>query len=255
MDNLQWIIFSKTISSHFDELQALQMWLRAPDVSIKFNEAIERRAAGTGEWILSHSQYAEWRQNGGVLCIQGKAGSGKTVILAAILEDLYLHQYNQACCFYFFDNRDNTKTKYVGFLKSIILQLASLSKELLLELQKFQQESSRGLQPSEKDFENLAKRFIESMAPVILGIDAMDECTEQTLVLGFLENLKEDLQIIITSRKSAQRLVVNSTIHLDNDNVNADIEKYINEAFYHGQLSEELHTKVLATLVQGAEGK
>jgi hypothetical protein len=63
----------KTVNnSFFNELQALQMWLKAPDTSINFNEAIKKRTAGTGEWILSHSQYTQWKQDGSTLWIQGK---------------------------------------------------------------------------------------------------------------------------------------------------------------------------------------
>ncbi|KAE9409722.1 hypothetical protein BT96DRAFT_533455 [Gymnopus androsaceus JB14] len=68
-----------TIQLH-DQVQKINEWLKAPDCSTIFNTATNKKTAGTGVWIFKHPKYIEWNNNGGLLWIQGKAGSGKTVM-------------------------------------------------------------------------------------------------------------------------------------------------------------------------------
>ncbi|KIK60845.1 hypothetical protein GYMLUDRAFT_43448 [Collybiopsis luxurians FD-317 M1] len=63
------------------EVEAIRKWFNAPDPSTNFNSALDKRASGTGTWILEHPTYLEWKAHGGRLWIQGKVGSGKTVLL------------------------------------------------------------------------------------------------------------------------------------------------------------------------------
>ncbi|KIK69323.1 hypothetical protein GYMLUDRAFT_35400 [Collybiopsis luxurians FD-317 M1] len=62
------------------DLDAIRKWLNAADPSNNFNSAIEKKTPGTGEWILEDETYLEWKDNGGRLWIQGKVGTGKTVL-------------------------------------------------------------------------------------------------------------------------------------------------------------------------------
>ncbi|KAJ3774980.1 hypothetical protein FB446DRAFT_701867 [Lentinula raphanica] len=64
-----------------DEESKLKEWLAAPDYSIHFTTAFNKRVDGTGQWIFKDSTYLEWKENAGILWIQGKAGSGKTVLI------------------------------------------------------------------------------------------------------------------------------------------------------------------------------
>ncbi|KAF9048138.1 hypothetical protein BDP27DRAFT_694082 [Rhodocollybia butyracea] len=110
-----------------NDVFAIRKWLKAPDPSTNFVAACDKRTPGTGEWIFSHPQFVEWREaTSGTLWIQGKVGSGKTFLSTAIIENL---QANQAflCCYYYFDNRDNsqTKTNARGLLQSLLLQMAT----------------------------------------------------------------------------------------------------------------------------------
>ncbi|KAE9389600.1 hypothetical protein BT96DRAFT_926465 [Gymnopus androsaceus JB14] len=63
-----------------DEKEKIRKWLDAPDCATNFQVADDKRAEGTGEWILNHLEYVKWKQNSGKLWIQGKAGSGKTIL-------------------------------------------------------------------------------------------------------------------------------------------------------------------------------
>ncbi|KAE9384831.1 hypothetical protein BT96DRAFT_982206 [Gymnopus androsaceus JB14] len=53
-------------------LQKIRDWLQAPDCSTNLNTAANKKTAGTGKWIVEHPKYIEWKNNGGLLWIQGK---------------------------------------------------------------------------------------------------------------------------------------------------------------------------------------
>ncbi|KAE9392297.1 hypothetical protein BT96DRAFT_944734 [Gymnopus androsaceus JB14] len=60
-----------TIQSH-DPIQKIRDWLKAPDCSTNFDTAANKKTAGTGSWIIEHPKYIKWKNNGGLLWIQGK---------------------------------------------------------------------------------------------------------------------------------------------------------------------------------------
>ncbi|KIK69353.1 hypothetical protein GYMLUDRAFT_35425, partial [Collybiopsis luxurians FD-317 M1] len=66
---------------HTNDLEAIRKWLNAPDPSSNFNSAIRKKTPGTGKWILEHETYLKWKKSGGRLWMQGKVGTGKTVLL------------------------------------------------------------------------------------------------------------------------------------------------------------------------------
>ncbi|KAJ4476289.1 hypothetical protein C8R41DRAFT_846321 [Lentinula lateritia] len=55
-----------------DEEKKLQEWLSAPNSSINYTTALNKRTPGTGVWIFDHPIYNAWREEHGILWIQGK---------------------------------------------------------------------------------------------------------------------------------------------------------------------------------------
>ncbi|KAE9387138.1 hypothetical protein BT96DRAFT_948606 [Gymnopus androsaceus JB14] len=60
-----------TVQLH-DQAEKIRGWLKAPDCSNNFNTAANKKTMGTGSWIIEHLQYIKWKNNGGLLWIQGK---------------------------------------------------------------------------------------------------------------------------------------------------------------------------------------
>ncbi|KIK60482.1 hypothetical protein GYMLUDRAFT_609523 [Collybiopsis luxurians FD-317 M1] len=78
----QFIIGHATfITVSKDIKEEIQKWLDAPNCNINFRNANDKRTRGTCQWILTHPQYLKWKQGQDILWIQGKAGSGKTILL------------------------------------------------------------------------------------------------------------------------------------------------------------------------------
>ncbi|KIK64517.1 hypothetical protein GYMLUDRAFT_40026 [Collybiopsis luxurians FD-317 M1] len=63
-----------------DKVRDIRDWLQAPDCSANRAAAANKKTKGTGQWILTHPEYQKWKGRPSILWIQGKAGSGKTVL-------------------------------------------------------------------------------------------------------------------------------------------------------------------------------
>ncbi|KAJ3766622.1 hypothetical protein FB446DRAFT_708486 [Lentinula raphanica] len=70
-----------------DEGRKLQDWLNAPDCSINYSTALNRRVDGTGQWILKDPTYLVWKEQGSVLWIQGQ--DVIILVLKLVLKDCY----------------------------------------------------------------------------------------------------------------------------------------------------------------------
>ncbi|KAE9389011.1 hypothetical protein BT96DRAFT_414255 [Gymnopus androsaceus JB14] len=113
---------SQFIVMSIDEEQKIQNWLNAPNCFFNYTSAVNKKTAGTGTWIMNHPKYIRWKCSPSLLWIQGKAGSGKTVLSTTIIEDLSSTVSNVVLCHYF-DFRDNS-----GYIRntSVVSQLLHL---------------------------------------------------------------------------------------------------------------------------------
>ncbi|KAF9067573.1 ankyrin repeat-containing domain protein [Rhodocollybia butyracea] len=218
----------------------IQNWLKAPRPSENYVAACDKRTPGTGDWILSHPQFTQWCQGKpGMLWIQGKVGSGKTVLSAAIIEKL---ENNPAvmCCYYYFDNRDRLKTDARGLLQSLLLQMATRTEGVHPALHELYTKCKQGVKdPTTKDLSATLVAVAKDLRPVFLVLDAMDECSEVTGVFKHLALLKRNLCIAVTSRYLAE----------------TGCCKYLQEKFSNRKLKPELSTEIVDYLTEGAQGQ
>ncbi|KAJ3968649.1 hypothetical protein EV361DRAFT_924950 [Lentinula raphanica] len=115
-----------------DEEKKLQDWLAAPDSSITYATAWNKKVAGTGQWILEDPVYLKWKEEGSILCIQGQAGSGKTFLLTNIIQSFKQATFPIFMIYHYFDTRDNSglKSSFQGLLSSFLLQLGSQDQKI-----------------------------------------------------------------------------------------------------------------------------
>ncbi|KAF9060862.1 ankyrin repeat-containing domain protein [Rhodocollybia butyracea] len=208
--------------------EPIRKWLKAPDPSTNFVAACDKRTPGTGDWIFSHPEFVKWSQGTpGLLWIQGKVGSGKTFLLAAIVQKLKADP-GLLCCYYYFDNRDNSqiKTNARGLLKSLLLQMATRDEGI---------------------------HHGQNLSPVYLVLDAMD-------VFKHLSHLRENLYMAVTSRYLAEASYGSTeSIHLEVDfarsGFDQDVAQYIRDKLSYRKLNPELFTEIVDHLTQGAHGQ
>ena len=53
-------------------MKNIRDWLKAPDCSVNFKTAKNKKMKGTGMWITEHPKFIQWKNAGGLLWIQGK---------------------------------------------------------------------------------------------------------------------------------------------------------------------------------------
>ncbi|KAF9062938.1 ankyrin repeat-containing domain protein [Rhodocollybia butyracea] len=244
-----------------NNVSAIRSWLKAPDPSINFVAACDKRTPGTGQWILSHPQYVQWCQGRpGILWIQGKVGSGKTILSTTIIKNLQVNS-PLGCYYYYFDNRDNLKTKTTarGLLQSLLLQMATSSEGVHSALHAHFKECNDGLmEPTTEDLSKTLVAVAKDLSPIFLVLDAMDECTEANDVFKHLALIQDILCIAVTSRYLAETSYeVSENIHLDDaqDAFQEDVTKYLQDQLKHRKLKEELFNEIVNCLTQGSQGQ
>ncbi|KAF5348188.1 hypothetical protein D9758_014652 [Tetrapyrgos nigripes] len=94
------------IMRNANDSPAIQSWIDAPNPSINFNAAYDKMTKGTGEWLLNDSRLIQWKESGGLLWLQGKAGSGKTFLLTKAITSLKAD--NHDVLYFYFDIRDQS---------------------------------------------------------------------------------------------------------------------------------------------------
>ncbi|KAF9064325.1 ankyrin repeat-containing domain protein [Rhodocollybia butyracea] len=194
-------------SGNNNNVSAIRNWLKAPDPSTNFVAACDKKTDGTGDWILSHSEYVKWHQGKhGILWIQGKVGSGKTILSTTIIKSLQA-ELPLGSYYYYFDNRDNSKTKTTarGLLQSLLLQMATRSEGVHPTLHALYMKCNEGvMEPTTEDLSSALAAVVKDLSPVFLVLDAMDECSEAVDVFRHLAHVKDNLCIAITSRYLAE---------------------------------------------------
>lgn len=144
---------------------------------------------GTNDWIFAHDAYKEFqREDSGVLWIEGKAGSGKSVLAKSLVQKLQsLPNANRAADLkdivvdWFYSRRDGEITMaHSSMLRSIVYKVFKDSQETFNCCKAGYQE--RQLQPdgssgewSLDDLQGIIKAIVSSGVPIICILDGLDE--------------------------------------------------------------------------------
>lgn len=70
-------------------VQEVADWYRPTEFADLQTDQLSRRQLGTGDWLLARPEYLQWREqvNSTLLC-PGIPGSGKSVMIATVIDDL-----------------------------------------------------------------------------------------------------------------------------------------------------------------------
>ncbi|KAH8978254.1 hypothetical protein EDB86DRAFT_3054111 [Lactarius hatsudake] len=191
-------------------------WLCPPDPSKNYNIGCKSHRDGTAAWLFEESVFTEWDAKGSLLWIQGKPGSGKTILLSSIIRKI-----DSACkaglasmAYYYFDFKDIEKQHLRGLLSSLVFQLSAKSDPCYQILSRLYSDHVAGTQePSEDTLSQCLVEMFEvpGHPAMYIIIDALDECpnisgipTAREQVLKFLKHLVElrlpNVHICVSSR-------------------------------------------------------
>src|SRR5271155_454159 len=215
--------------------------LSSVDHTRPWKQAMRQRMQGTDDWLLHDPVFCCWKQDDktSILWCSGNLGTGKTVLTSNVVSHLYATRKASVLISYFFCRTDIEESLLArNILGSIARQLLDGQIErskgdLLLKLYNCSQ-----FLDSEDIMELLITQLeLEKSYYVIL--DGIDDCksTEIETIARGLDKLRrshaQGLKIFCTGRPGFERSLfqtvsVKYKITLVREEVNADIQNYIN---------------------------
>jgi hypothetical protein len=248
----------------------IKVWLRAPDASANFNEAIQKKHPNTGLWFVKSSDFATWLiKPNSLLWLVGFSGCGKSILCSTATQFIYRHRRGNSeigIGFFYFTFNDETKQSASDMLRALVLQLSSQltgdEHDLLLQLGG----NCRSAAPSNQSLMAYLHRIVQSFREVYIVLDALDESprdTHRDAVLQTVVDIRSwsvpGLHLMVSSRDEVdirEHLNVTSTerIEMRNGLVDQDIALFISQtlrdnrrlqkwADYHGKIEGALATR------------
>jgi len=219
-------------------------WLKAPDSSVDYNIAQEKRHTQTEQWLVKSATFRDWlERDNSFLCIYGFAGCGKSVLCSTAIQHTFRHAQSRKGCavaYFFFTFRDVSKQDASAFLPAALLQLCCQVAGVEEDLAGLKKSSPNGCPPTATLLEYLRQVITRSQQLYIL-IDALDECPDDGRrfnVLSVVQTMRQwslpNLHLIITSRdildiRQSLDAIKDGAIELRNEGVNEDISQYLSD--------------------------
>jgi Cdc6-like AAA superfamily ATPase len=181
-------------------------WLCAPDTSVDYADALQRRVNNTGSWLICGNEYGQWKCNSdSLLWIYGTAGSGKTILSSTVVEDLLRHCESGpgiAVAYFYFKLDDVSKKNNTGMLRSLVKQLFERGNG---ESQALTKLFGKGNQrPTSSQLLSTLHDMMLEFTDTYIVLDALDECEERDDLFKALEEMGSwktaNIRLLCTSR-------------------------------------------------------
>lgn len=248
--------------------EAIIRWLDPVDMADDLNRARKKRTPGTGLWLLGHDRYTTWKKSPdshtNTMAIFGRPGSGKTVLTAAVVNDL--EQSVRLDSFgartpvvtYFFchaaeENKRAGTDIYATLLAQMIPQLVDVPSPLEASYNIALQygHSKR----SEKcDFPSTFMEIADSLPRLYVILDGLDECEEAATIVRSVTDIARklpSLRLFCSSRplQSSSHIFENvMKISLDCEVLRPDVDLFLSHElgglFIRDSLRQEAFTKL-----------
>jgi archaellum biogenesis ATPase FlaH len=248
-------------------------WLGPNDASINHDLAREKHEPKTGDWFLESDIFTTWANaTKKSLWLQGKAGSGKSILCSTIIEHIKTmcirSSSDQYAYFYF---NFQAKWTVVEMMRSIILQLCHGQGQIPRDLRELYQQCNSGRRhPHTKSLLKIFYGSLTTSHRTFVILDALDECAvgkeRNELLLTIKEMIELSsgyLNVLITSRKEKDiedtlTSLIGTLVCLEEAVVDADISLHIQERLKNDKKLRmwDISTKenVQEALTKGAHG-
>ncbi|KAI9770818.1 MAG: hypothetical protein M1839_003044 [Geoglossum umbratile] len=229
--------------------------LSSYDYKTALKQACRKRYGTTCSWFCQTHEFKDWladTQSSSFWCY-GIPGSGKTILTASVVDELFCRNYiNGPSIRFFFCRHDSSESlKANTILGSLIrqcLNIDTMSSQVEANLKQL-------LEDSPPDFEDLiifVEKVLSTLQEQFIVIDAIDECerAERKLFLGF--HIGTELE---------RALKLNHCMSMASADAHSDIKTYIKNSIAEkkegGELvvgQSELIGEIQDALVKGAQG-
>ena len=222
------------------ELEKMKQWLQSTDPGPNHMAAQEVHEPLTGNWLFESPGYRAWQAgSGALLWLNGISGSGKTVLSAAVIEDVRRFcstNLDNCYAYYYFDFNDAAKRKPHSMVSSLLGMLGcSMEYQPQCMRDLYDKHLSGQQDPSFDDIVSALVSVLQGRRKVYILVDALDECTEQDRLLKCIctiESTCKNVSIFVSSRREyniTEALVDRVTYDIDMETaaVDADIELFV----------------------------
>lgn len=268
----QWYIEDKfrqetSTKKREKSLRNIRVWLDAANFDHLKRE--KQWQNGTCEWITKKGDFISWLENGtGALWIYGIPGCGKTV-MSTFLQEILTEQGHTTVHF-FCKNDDSSKRSPRYVVATLIAQLLDH-----LNLEAYQDSMANLINKTSDRSPDISKLSMDKLCrllgdlllilpPLVIIIDALDECEAENLSRSFLlEKLMEysssisGTKIVFTSRHEEpfiELLDPCKKIEMSKEDVAHDIEAVVRKSVDGHPKLRKLKDKIISSLLAGADG-
>ncbi|KAF4550756.1 Ankyrin repeat-containing protein 43 [Elsinoe fawcettii] len=252
-------------------IDKLEKWLNPADPATKEREVSAKRHPGTGTWLLLDQSYVAWKQEVSTsLWLRGESGSGKSVLVSCVLEDLRKYQGPlRPLLYFFFTEGDPNKQSCTSLLSSLVMQLYRKTPSTVEALRTLYQTCDiQSRKPSDEELYTALEAMLAQVDEATIVIDALDECGDRTNLATYIERWRSSeilrLRLLVTSLPGLDDfddLAEGYVIPMSKENINCDIADYVlavlrsNRKFQKRWARRpEVMEKVRAGVVDRAEG-
>lgn len=231
----------------------LRDWLDAPDMAGQQEKGQITREAHpqSGCWLLLRDKVKAWLDPSmsvaAGLWIHGTPGAGKT-ILASLLVDTCRKIAHTRTVFFYFRHGDSRRSNFISMARSLLEQVSNMENSIADMLY----DTATKMQPcfkTRKDTEELLKVCLDTVGPLYVVIDGLDECAEaeQRAVARWLRRYadcsgatQDSIRCVFLSQDNTSTRALLSTlptVPIRSTDTKGDIKAYCSV------LSKEIQTK------------
>jgi hypothetical protein len=191
-----------------EKRRAICNWLTPTGYTSIQNDFINRRQAGTGQWLLQSEEYRSWlRTSKQTLFCPGIPGSGKTILTSIVIHDVcerFTKDRTIGVAYIYLNFRKQEEQQADRIFASLLRQLAEGQASITSPLKKLHDKhEARKTRPSRDEILETLQAVIAMHSRVFIFIDALDECqSDRSRLLSEIFTLqkKTGLNFFATSR-------------------------------------------------------
>ncbi|KAL1716229.1 hypothetical protein EV715DRAFT_205722, partial [Schizophyllum commune] len=272
LENIQAILQQQVNEINIDkktaDLEKIYTWLQYPDSSIKMNYLFDNRASATGSWFLDGDEFSAFKKGKlKSLWLHGKAGCGKSTLIAAAIRDLQAAVAildDSLVLTHLFDTTGSNPRNLRAFLASLLCQLACEIPECAALLHKLRSRASVGhAQISLEEMRHTLDGVLKTTdLHVFIVVDALDEADDHAII-PFLSHLltHTNVSLLMSSRyevtfRADLQARADASVSMTVDRVTGDIQILLSALLTEGGSLGKVKEADLVqnTLTAGANG-
>jgi hypothetical protein len=159
-----------------DQFEKVLNWIDAKGTDDLFDGLLAKCYGDSCDWLIDHEKFKDWRAKGTqnrMLWLNGKPGSGKSVLFARTIEHMRFSK-RHTLAYFVCDFRSVDLITCSNILKSIARQLITQNPDLAGLV--YDDYIMQGLTPSKKHLKDIIMAGLSAATSVRIMIDGLDEC-------------------------------------------------------------------------------